>query len=68
MAERARLVIGEQLKLSREMGIRLERGKKSGECGLRFQKEDSAKKLKFTKTLSLLTNEKCSFLGGGAEL
>lgn len=57
-------MIGEQLKLSRKMGIRLQRAKKSGESGLWFQKEDSAKKLKFTKTLSLLTNEKCSFLGG----
>ena len=43
-----------------EMGIRLERAK-SGESGLWFQKENSAKKLKLTKNLSLLTNESALF-------
>ena len=49
------------------MEIRLERAK-SGESGLWFQKENSAKRLKLTKNLSLLTNESAFFFKGEKKL
>ena len=49
------------------MEIRLERAK-SGESGLWFQKENSAKRLKLTKNLSLLTNESAFFFKGKKKL
>lgn len=56
-------VICEQFKLSSDVGIWLQSTERtSGEYGLLFQKENSAKKLKLIKNLSLLTDEKCSFL------
>lgn len=53
-------MITKQLKVSSDMGIGLERAKRKS--GWLFQKNNSAKKLTFTKNLSVLIDEKSLYL------